>query len=167
MRICDITMSFPAILIILILAAAIGPSFLTIIIAMTMTGWAALARTIRGEILRLRHSDFIAQAYINGCSSRRIMIRHFFPNILNTLVVIATMSIPGVILGESMLSFLGVGFPPPTPSWGAIVNEGRGYIDNYWWITIFPSIAIALLVLCMNYLGDWLRDRMDPLLREI
>jgi peptide/nickel transport system permease protein len=167
MRICDITMAFPAILIILLLAAVLGPSFGTILIAMTLTGWAMLARVIRGEALKLRHSDFVAQAYINGCSSRRIMIRHFFPNVLNTLVVIATMSIPGIIMAEAMFSFLGIGFPPPTPSWGAIVNEGRSYLDHAWWVSVFPSIAIALLVLSMNYLGDWLRDKMDPLVREI
>jgi peptide/nickel transport system permease protein len=167
MRLCDIIMAIPAMLVMLILATILGPSFVTIVIAMTATGWAMLGRAIRGEVLKLRNADFIAQAYVNGCSPKRIMIRHFFPNVLNTLVVIATMSIPAVIMGEATLSFLGIGFPPPTPSWGAIVNEGRGYIEDAWWISVFPSIAIALLVLTMNYLGDWLRDQMDPMLREI
>ena len=166
MRIADVIMSFPALIIQLILAATLGPSFKTIIIAFTFTGWAALARGIRGLALSLRNSDFVLQAYINGCKPSRIMFRHMFPNIINYLVVVASMAVPGIIMGESILSYLGIGFPPPTPSWGAIVAGGQNYIPDAWWISVFPSIAIGLLVLSMFYIGDWLQDRLNPMLRQ-
>jgi peptide/nickel transport system permease protein len=167
MRVTDAALAFPALLIALLLGAAFGPSFFTIVLALSALGWAPYARMIRGEIIKLRQEDFIAQARIIGSSSVRILIKHIFPNIVNTLVVLMTMSVGLVILIEASLSFLGVGIPPPTPSWGAMVSDGRNLIARAWWISLFPSLAIGLVVLSGNLLGDWLRDRMDPKLRQL
>ena len=117
--------------------------------------------------MKLREADFIAQARIIGSSSLRIMIRHIFPNVVNPLIVIATMSVGLVILMEATLSYLGAGIPPPTPSWGSMVSDGRNLIDKAWWISFFPGIAIGLVVLSGNFLGDWIRDKLDPRLRQL
>jgi peptide/nickel transport system permease protein len=167
MRITDICLSIPGILIMLLLAVVIGPSFKTVVISLSILGWAPYARLIRGEALHLREADFVLQARITGSSSLRIMLLHIFPNVVNSLIVIATMSIGLVILMEAGLSYLGAGIPPPTPSWGGMVNDGRNLIDRAWWISFFPGIAIGLVVLSGNFLGDWLRDKLDPRLRQI
>jgi peptide/nickel transport system permease protein len=167
MRFTDICLSIPGILIALLLAVVIGPSFKTVVLALSILGWAPYARLIRGEALRLREVDFVLQARIIGCSRWRIMLLHIFPNVVNSLIVIATMSIGLVILMEATLSYLGAGIPPPTPSWGAMVNDGRNLIDRAWWISFFPGMAIGLVVLSGNFLGDWLRDKLDPKLRQI
>lgn len=167
MRVTDVSLSFPAILIALLLAASVGPGFRTIVIALSIFGWAPYARLIRGEALRLREEDFVAQARIIGASPLRIMARHIFPNIINPLIIIMTLSVGMVILTEAALSYLGAGIPPPQPSWGAMVNEGRNYLDSAWWISTFPGIAIGLVVLSGNFFGDWLRDKLDPRLRQV
>jgi peptide/nickel transport system permease protein len=167
MRITDVCLSFPALLIALLLAATMGPSFWTVVLALSILGWAGYARLIRGEALRLRETDFVLQARVNGCGAWRIMIRHIFPNVVNPLIVLATMMVGTVILMEAALSFLGAGIPPPTASWGAMVNDGRSLIETAWWISTFPGIAIGLVVLSGNFLGDWLRDKLDPRLRQI
>ncbi|MBA7710999.1 Dipeptide transport system permease protein DppC [subsurface metagenome] len=135
--------------------------------ALSFLGWAPYARLIRGEALRLRGADFVAQARIIGASPIRIMVKHIFPNIINPLIIIVTLSVGLVILTEAILSYLGAGIPPPNPSWGAMVEEGRTYIDTAWWISFFPGIAIGLVVMSGNFLGDWLRDKLDPRLRQI
>jgi peptide/nickel transport system permease protein len=122
---------------------------------------------IRGEALKLREADFVAQARIIGASPIRIMGRHIFPNIINPLIVMVTLSVGMVILTEAILSYIGAGIPYPNPSWGAMVEEGRPYIDTAWWISFFPGLAIGLVVLAGNFLGDWLRDKLDPRLRQI
>ncbi len=167
MRITDVSLAIPMILIALLLAVALGASFKTVVIALSILGWAPYARLIRGETLRLREADFVAQARIIGCSSMRIMIVHLFPNVINPLIVIATMSVGLVILMEAALSFLGAGIPPPTPSWGSMVSDGRNLIDRAWWISFFPGIAIGLVVMSGNFLGDWIRDKLDPRLRRL
>ncbi len=167
MRIVDIAMSFPGLLLAMLLAVGIGPGFHTVIIALSALGWAGYARLVRGESLRLRNSDFVAQAKIIGASSWRIMIRHIFPNVLNPLIIIMTMAIGMMILAESGMSYLGIGIPPPMPSWGSMVADGRNYLDTAWWISLFPGICIALVVFSGNFLGDWLRDKMDPRLRQL
>jgi peptide/nickel transport system permease protein len=167
MRITDVSLSFPGILIAILLAVVMGPSFKTIVIAISILGWAPYARLIRGEALRLREADFVVQARIIGSSPLRIMFRHIFPNVVNPLIVIATMSVGLVILTESALSYLGAGIPPTTPSWGSMVSDGRNLIDRAWWISTFPGIAIGLVVLSGNFLGDWIRDKMDPRLRRL
>jgi len=167
MRVTDAALAFPALLIALLLGVALGPSFGTVVLALSALGWAPSARMMRGEVLKLRGEDFVAQARIIGSSPARILIKHIFPNVVNTLVVLMTMSVGLVILIEASLSFLGAGIPPPTSSWGSMVSEGRNLLDRAWWISLFPSLAIGLVVLSGNFLGDWLRDRLDPRLRQL
>jgi peptide/nickel transport system permease protein len=167
MRITDISLAIPPILIALLLAVVLGPSFKTVVLALSILGWAPYARLIRGEVLKLRDADFVAQARIIGSSSLRIMIKHIFPNAVNPLIVIATMSVGLVILMEATLSYLGAGIPPPIPSWGSMVADGRNLIDKAWWISFFPGMAIGLVVLSGNFLGDWIRDKLDPRLRQL
>src|SRR3979409_991228 len=167
MRITDTSLAFPGILIALLLAVTLGPSFTTVVLAISLLGWAPYARLIRGEVLKLRTADFVLQARIIGCSPRRIMATHIFPNIVNPLLILATLSVGLVILVESALSYLGAGIPPPIATWGSMVADGRGLIDTAWWISFFPGLAIGLTVLSGNFLGDWLRDRLDPRLRQI
>jgi peptide/nickel transport system permease protein len=167
MRATDISLAFPAILIALLLAASLGPGYWTVVLAISILGWAPYARLIRGEALKLREADFVAQARIIGTSPARIMVRHIFPNVLNPLVVMVTLSVGFVILTEAALSYLGAGIPPPTASWGNMVSDGRNLLDSAWWISLFPGIAIGLVVLSGNFLGDWIRDKMDPRLRRL
>jgi peptide/nickel transport system permease protein len=167
MRVTDISLAFPAILIALLLAVTMGPGFTTVVLAISLLGWAPYARLIRGEVLKLRNADFVLQARIIGCSPARIMLTHIFPNVINTLLVLSTLFVGLVILTESALSYLGAGIPPPTASWGSMVADGHSLIDTAWWISFFPGIAIGLVSLSGNYLGDWLRDRLDPRLRQI
>jgi len=167
MRVTDISLAFPAILIALLFAATIGPSFWTVVIAISLLGWAPYARLIRGEALKLREADFVAQARIIGTSPARIMVRHIFPNIVNPLIIMATLSVGMVILTEAVLSYLGAGIPPPAASWGNMVNDGRSLLDVAWWISTFPGIAIGLVVMAGNFMGDWLRDKLDPRLRQV
>jgi peptide/nickel transport system permease protein len=167
MRVTDAALAFPALLIALLLGVALGPSFGTVVLALSALGWAPYARMMRGEVMKLRQEDFVAQARIIGSSPVRIIIKHIFPNVVNTLVVLMTMSVGLVILIEASLSFLGAGIPPPTPSWGSMVAEGRDLIAQAWWISLFPSLAIGLVVLAGNFMGDWLRDKLDPRLRQL
>jgi peptide/nickel transport system permease protein len=167
MRITDISLAFPGIVIALLLAVILGPSLTTVVVAISLLGWAPYARLIRGEVLKLRTADFVLQARIIGCSPQRIMLTHIFPNIVNPLLILATLFFGGVILVESALSYLGAGIPPPTAPWGSMVSDGRSLIDTAWWISFFPGLAIGLVVLAGNFLGDWLRDRLDPRLRQI
>lgn len=167
MRATDATLSFPVILLALILATTVGPSFGNVVVAVAVILWARYARVIRGEVLSLMERDFIAQARIAGCSAWRIITRHLFPNTLNTLVVLLTLQVGYVIIVEASLSFLGAGIPPPTPAWGSMIAEGRDYITSAWWVSLFPGLAILLVVLAFNLFGDWLRDTLDPKLRQV
>jgi peptide/nickel transport system permease protein len=167
MRVTDIALSFPGLLLAMLLAVAVGPGYWTVVFALSILGWASYSRLVRGEAMRISQSDFVAQARIIGASPVRIMLRHVFPNIINSLVVMMTLSVGMIILAEAVLSFLGVGVPPPTASWGSMVSDGRRYLDTAWWISAFPGIAIGLVVLAVNFLGDWIRDKMDPRLRQL
>jgi peptide/nickel transport system permease protein len=167
MRITDIAMAFPGLLLAILIAVSLGPGFFTVIIALSILGWSGYARIIRGEALRVRNSDFVAQAQVIGVSPWRIMLRHIFPNILNILIIGITLSVGTMILAESAMSYLGIGIPPPMPSWGSMVSDGRNDLDRAWWISTFPGIAIGLVVLSGNFLGDWIRDKMDPRLRQM
>jgi peptide/nickel transport system permease protein len=167
MRFADGSLAFPGLLIALLFAISLGPGVSTVILALSVLGWASYARIMRGEVLHLRKLDFIAQARVIGCSPARIMATHLFPNVVNAWVVMITLQIGLVVLAEATLGFLGAGVPPPTPSWGSLVSDGRNFIDTAWWISFFPGLAIGLLVLSWNYLGDWLRDTLDPRLRQI
>jgi peptide/nickel transport system permease protein len=167
MRVTDATMSFPVILLALILAVTVGPSFANVVIAIAVILWARYARVIRGQVLTLMELDFIAQARIAGAGASRIILRHLLPNTLNTLVVLVTLQIGYVIIVEASLSFLGAGIPPPTPAWGSMIAEGREFVTSAWWVSFFPGLAILLVVLAFNLLGDWLRDTLDPKLRQL
>jgi peptide/nickel transport system permease protein len=167
MRLVDAAFTFPAILFALLLAVTMGQGLTTLVIAISLLLWASFARVIRGEVLALKHRDFVALARVRGCSPPRIMLTHILPNVLNTFMVLVTLNIGVVIIAEASLSFLGAGIPPPTPTWGLMISEGRGRIADAWWVSIIPGIAITLLVLSVNQFGDWLRDRMDPRLRQL
>jgi peptide/nickel transport system permease protein len=167
MRATDATMSFPVILLALILAVTVGPSFTNVVTAIAVILWARYARVIRGQVLTLMHLDFVAQARIAGAGAWRIITRHLLPNTLGTLLVLVTLQIGYVIIVEASLSFLGAGIPPPTPAWGSMIAEGRDVVTRAWWVSLFPGLAILLVVLAFNLLGDWLRDTFDPKLRQL
>jgi peptide/nickel transport system permease protein len=167
MRIVDIKLAFPSILLALVLVAVMGGGFTTVVLVISLLLWARFARMLRGEALSIKEQDFIARAQVAGASPMRIMMRHIFPNVVNTVVVLATLEVGHVIILESTLSFLGAGLQQPTPAWGLMVADGRALIVSAWWLFFFPTLAIILTVLAMNLLGDWLRDRLDPKLRNI
>ena len=167
MRLVDAAFTFPAILFALLLAVTMGQGLDTLVIAISLLLWAGFARVIRGEVLALKERDFIALAKVHGCSEVRIMATHILPNVMNTFMVLVTLNVGVVIVAEASLSFLGAGIPPPTPSWGLMVAEGRGKISSAWWLSLIPGIAITLVVLAFNLFGDWLRDRLDPKLRQL
>lgn len=162
----DTFLSLPVVLLALVIAAAIGPSFQTIIIIISFTIWAVFARQIRGETLSIRETDFVSRARVAGTSPLKIIIRHILPNVTSTLVVLTTLQVGVVILEEASLSFIGAGIPRPNPSWGIMVADGRDQIVTSWWLSFFPGVAIVLVVLSLNLLGDWLRDYFDPKLRH-
>jgi peptide/nickel transport system permease protein len=167
MRVVDVALSFPPLLLAILIAVSLGPGFFTVVFALSALGWAGYARIIRGESLRVRNSDFVAQAVINGVPPWRIMLRHIFPNILNVLIIGITLNVGTFILAESAMSYLGIGIPPPMPSWGSMVADGRNDLDRAWWISTFPGILIGMVVMSGNFLGDWLRDKLDPRLRQL
>ena len=167
-RIIDVFMALPGILILLVLVVVIGPGLTALIAVISGLLWSRYARLVRGEVLAIKNQDYIARARVSGSSSIRIMIRHIFPNVFNSLVILATLQVGYVIIIESSASFLGAGIPRPTPSWGSIVADGRDLIiQTAWWISLFSGMAIVATVLSVNLLGDWLRDKLDPKLRQI
>lgn len=167
MRVVDAAFAFPTILFALLLAVTMGQGLRTLIIAVGLILWARFARLVRAEVLSLKARDFVALATVHGCSHVRIMVTHLLPNVLNTFMVLLTLNVGVVIVAEASLSFLGAGIPPPMPSWGLMVAEGRGKIASAWWISLIPGISITLVVLAFNLFGDWLRDRLDPKLRQL
>jgi peptide/nickel transport system permease protein len=167
MRACDATLSLPIILIALLLAVVLGPSLANLIYIVGLVLWARYARVVRGEVLSWKQHEFVAYARVAGASSLKIMARHIFPNVVNTLMVLITFETGYVIILESSLSFLGTGVPPPTPSWGSMVADGRGYVITGWWLSVFSGLAISLVVLALNLFGDWLRDFLDPKLQQL
>jgi len=167
MRLVDVMMGLPYMLVALVLAAIFGASLINVIVILAILSWANYARMIRGEALRLKEQDFVALATIAGSSRIRILIKHLFPNIVNTLLILITLQVGQVILFESALSFLGIGIPPPTPSWGRMTADGRDFISSAWWLVTLPGLAIMFTVFSTNLLGDWIRDRLDPRLRQI
>ncbi len=165
MRITDVVLAFPFLLIAVGLAAIYGPSLQNIIVALGIAQLPGAVRIARAEAMALREQDFVQAAIVTGVKERSILFRHLFPNMLSPLLVQATVSIPGAILGSALLSFLGLGVQPPTPSWGDMLATAQTYIYNDPWIAIFPGVAICLTTLCFNLLGDGLRDLFDPSLR--
>ena len=167
MRLTDIGLALPALLIALVLAVVVGPSFVNVILVIALSLWPLYARQVRGEAVSLMQQDFVALARVGGASAPRVMFVHVLPNLMPTLLVLATLQVGDVIIFESVLSFLGVGLPPPQPAWGLMVAEGRTLVTTAWWVAVFPGLAIMFTVLCMNLFGDWLRDRLDPKLRHV
>jgi len=162
MRLVDTFLSVPYFIVALVMAAVLTASETNIIIILTVAGWAYIARILRSEVLRIREGDFIELAIVAGASNTRIMLHHIFPNLINTLVTIATLQLGIVIIAESSLSFLGLGIPPPKAAWGSMCAAGRNYMFDAWWVSFWPGVAILLVVLSANLLGDWLRVRLDP-----
>jgi peptide/nickel transport system permease protein len=167
MRIVDVFLALPLILMALVIVAVFGPSFWTAIGVISVLLWSRYTRQIRAEVLSIKAMDFIARAKVAGASNTRIIIKHVFPNITNTLIVLGTLQVGTVILLEATLSFLGAGIPRPNPAWGVMVADGRDHIASAWWIAVIPGIAIMMTVLSMNMMGDWLRDKLDPKLRQV
>ena len=166
-RAIDVVQGFPLFLVALVLVVVFGAGLINIIIIITAMFWVGYARQARAETLQIREMAYVTLAKIAGCSDFTIMIRHVLPNVLNSIIVVATLGIGGVILLESGLSFLGAGVPPPTPTWGSMCADGRGILTTAWWVSFLPGVAIMMVVLSGNLLGDWLRDKLDPKLRDL
>jgi peptide/nickel transport system permease protein len=168
MRVTDTWLAFPALTFAIFLAAILGPSEMNIVIILTLVYWTRYARVIRGEVLSLKEREFVRLAIVAGCSKWTIMKRHILPNVLNTVMVLASLQLGVVIIAEATLSFLGVGVPPPKPAWGLMLADGKkGLMAGYWWLTVTPGMCIMLMVLSANLLGDWLRVKLDPQLRQL
>ena len=167
MRCVDIMMSLPAILVALVFVVTVGASFAMVVATLALLLWAQYARLVRGQVLSVKERDFVALAKVAGSSTCRILVVHIFPNLVNSVVVLATLQIGWGIVVESALSFLGAGVPPPAPTWGNLVAEGRDVLDQAWWIAVCPGLAIMLVVLAFNLVGDWVRDALDPTLRQL
>lgn len=166
MRVVDIFLALPPLLVALVVAVVLGPSFRNLVLILGLLIWPNIARLIRGETMVLMRRDFVEYPRAIGVPAWSILMRHIFPNILPTLLVAATLEVANVILTESSLSFLGAGLPAPAASWGVMVEDGRALIATGWWVSLFPGIAILVTVLAFNSLGDWLRDRFDPKTRQ-
>ena len=167
MRLVDIKLAIPSILLALVFVAVVGPSFQTVVTVIALVYWALYARQARGETLSVKNQDFIQRAKVAGASHFRIIFMHIFPNVLNTLIIVATLQLGTAILFEASLSFLGAGIPRPTPAWGVMVADGRELIVANWWVSFFPGLCILVAVLSLNLLGDWTRDKLDPKTRQV
>jgi peptide/nickel transport system permease protein len=165
MTVADAQLAFPFILLAIGIIAVLGPSFPTLVVVVGLSGWMTYARVLRAQVLVLRSREFVDAIHGLGGSTLRIILRHILPNVLSSLVVIATLELARAIVLEATLSFLGLGIQPPTPSWGGMIQEGREYLDSAWWISTFPGLVLMLSSLIVSRLGDWLRDVLDPTLR--
>ena len=164
MRLADVQFSLPAVILAMFLVGAIGASILNLIIVLTLANWARFARVIRSEALSLRTRDFVLLAELAGASPLRVMVRHIAPNILSSLIVLATLDVGVIVILEATLSSLGLGIRPPDPSLGTLIADGRGYLATAWWISVLPGLVLMSLILACNTLGDYLRDRLSPTL---
>jgi peptide/nickel transport system permease protein len=168
MRITDAWLALPAVSFAIFLAAIVGPSMWNIVIILGAVYWTRYARVVRSEVLSLRERDYVRLAVVAGCSKWTIMRRHILPNVVSSAIVLATLQLGVVIIAEATLSFLGVGVPPPQPAWGLMLADGKkGLMAGYWWLTVLPGLCIMLMVLAANLLGDWLRVKFDPQLRQL
>jgi peptide/nickel transport system permease protein len=166
MRIIDVMLAFPGILLALVIIAMLGPSLPNVMIAVGLSSVPLYARVTRSEVLRTKTTLYVDAAIVTGCSTGRVLLRHILPNILGSIVVVATLGVAGAIISGAALSFLGLGAKAPTPEWGLLLSGGRNYLRQAWWISTFPGLAIMLTVLSINLLGDGLRDAIDPYMRK-
>jgi peptide/nickel transport system permease protein len=168
MRVTDAWLALPALVFAIFLATMVGPSMWNIIIILGIVYWTRYARVIRGEVLSLREREFVKLSEIAGASSARVILRHVLPNVVNSAMVLASLTIGVVIIAEASLSFLGVGVPPPQPAWGSMLADGRSMLMvGDWWLTVLPGLCIMMVVLATQLMGDWLRIRLDPQLRNM
>jgi peptide/nickel transport system permease protein len=167
MRVIDAWVILPQLLIILIIVLTFGQGLSILIGVLAMLSWTGAVRLVRAETLSLRTRDYVALARVAGASDLHIIVRHLLPGVMNIVIVTATLGTGTIILAEASLSFLGAGIPPPEPSWGRMVGDERQYVGAAWWTSFFPGLAIALVVMSGNFLGDWMRDRFDPTLRQL
>jgi peptide/nickel transport system permease protein len=164
MAVADVQLSFPFLLLVVSVVAILGPGLVNVVLVLGVTGWVAYARIVRSTVLGLRGAEFVVAVRAAGARDRRVLLRHILPNVLSPILVVATFSVAQMIVWEAGLSFLGLGVQPPTPTWGGMLSDGRQYLATAWWIATFPGLAIMLVVLCLNLVGDWLRDALDPTL---
>ncbi len=166
MRVTDLQQAIPALVLAIAVVAILRPSLLNLIIVLAVTTWITFARVVRSEVLAIRESLFVEAARLVGARHRRIIVRHVLPNVSASVIVIGSLTVANLILFEASLSFLGLGVPPPTPTWGRMVFDGLEYVSTAWWIPLFPALAVMLTVLGSNLVGDWLRDALDPRQRQ-
>jgi len=162
MRLVDVVLAFPGIILALAVAGALGPGLFNVMLALAMVGWTGLARVVRGSVLSVKQKEFVESARALGCSDLHIMTRHILPNVMAPVIVLATLDMAFIILAAAGLSFLGLGAQPPTPEWGSMLNSGRAFMRTAPHLTTFPGLAIMVAVLAFNFLGDGLRDALDP-----
>ncbi len=167
MRIVDVWASLPFIMFALVVVSIFGQDIRILIGLLALLSWPGAVRLVRAQTLSLRESDYVQFSRVAGASSFHILWKHILPGVMNIVVVSATLGVGGIILTEATLSYLAVGIPPPTPAWGAMVASGREYIGDAWWLSAIPGMAIFLVVMAGNFLGDWMRDRFDPNLRQL
>jgi len=166
MRIVDVWMAFPSLLLAIAFGAALGPGLFNLVLALSLTIWVVYCRVVRAEVLSIRERDYVLAARAMGASDIRIILRHVLPNVLAPILVISTLQMGVVIISEASLNFLGVGVQSSVPTWGGMLSDGREFMRDAWWLATFPGIAISLVVLGVNLLGDGLRDALDPRLRR-
>jgi len=166
MRIADLQLSIPFLVLAIAVIGVLGTGLANLVIVLGITGWVSYSRVVRSEVLSLREREFVMAVHLLGATRVRIMLRHILPNVLPSVIVIASLEVARMIISEAALSFLGLGVQPPTPSWGSMVADGRNYIATAWWISAFPGAAIFVTVFGINVFGDWLRDTLDPRLRS-
>jgi len=167
MRVTDAWLTLPSLVFAILLLSVRGPGMWNVVLVLALVFWSRYSRAVRGEVLALRERDFVKLAEINGISKTRIIFRHLIPNVLNTVMVLFSLQVGVAVIIEASLSFLGVGVPPPEPSWGLMLAQERdAMMEGKWWLAVFPGICISLLVLSANMLGDWMRVRLDPQLRN-
>ena len=167
MRFVDFMLAMPGLLLALVFIAAIEPSLRSVILAVMISGWVGYARYVRGDVLAQREREYIMASVVVGCRPPRIMFRHLLPNVFATVMVIATLQTGGFILLVASLSFLGVGIPKPTSAWGVMISDGREFLLMASWVAVVPGVAISMLIVSLNLVGDWMRDTFDPRLRGL
>ena len=162
MRIADAQLSIPSILLAVAIIAVLGRSLLILIVVLGVTKWVEYARISRADVLKLKETDFVLASTVVGAKNNRLLFHHILPNVMTPIIVLASFSVAEMILAEATLSFLGLGVPPPTPSWGSMISDGRDYLSNAWWVSTWPGIAVLITVLAINFVGDWLTEVLHP-----